>query len=202
MQLKAGIFLALLVATLLLVALYTKSLTKGSQQQIVSLFPSKTKAGDTDSSAQEEKVAALLLEAERDLKLRLTQLQKRCMEMERERATLGKRTPEEESAAQIALDQHAVRLRYLPTQRLLYCENFKVGSSVWAGRLLELARVVPTEPLHLVARLLLPPNCEDQRSRMHDSGGTSLIVVRHPFERLLSAFKDKMDADYNETHED
>ena len=61
MQLKAGIFLALLVATLLLVALYTKSLTKGSQQQIVSLFPSKTKAGDTDSSAQGEKVSEIIL---------------------------------------------------------------------------------------------------------------------------------------------
>jgi len=78
----------------------------------------------------------------------------------------------------------------------------QVGSSVWARRLLEMAGVPPEEPVHLLARLVLPPSSEDQRASLHDEGGTSLLVVRHPFERLLSAFKDKMDADYNETHED
>ena len=30
-------------------------------------------------------------------------------------------------------------------------------------------------------RLLLPPNCDDERARIHESGGTSLIVVRKNF---------------------
>ena len=64
MQVKEGVFLALLLATLLLVASYTTTLAKtytttlaessSQRQQIVSLFSSE--AGDTDSSPEGSKV--------------------------------------------------------------------------------------------------------------------------------------------------
>merc|ERR1719370_2787406 len=99
MQVKEGLFLVLLVVTLLMVASYmiTLGLTNFSSYKKAWDSPSKKLQPSTADAGGREgsEVAALLVEAERDLKLRLDQLQKRCRELEREKTTSGEKTPEE-----------------------------------------------------------------------------------------------------------
>merc|ERR1712038_1804744 len=95
-------------------------------------------------------------------------------------------------ALKIPLKLYKKRLRFDSAHRLMYCENYKIGSSTWASHLLKMAKVAirPRMQLHLVARKEFPPLVGARKDRFLARPGTvSFIIVRDPFERLLSSFK-------------
>ena len=57
-----------------------------------------------------------------------------------------------------AADQYSL-FRYDPGHQLLYCENFKVGSSTWAVHLLGLTgrRLPSRAPVHSLLKQTFPP---------------------------------------------
>ena len=79
--------------------------------------------------------------------------------------------------------------RYEPTHQLMYCENLKISSSTWATHFLSLNNVQsdPATPVHGLNRKVCPPLYGEERE-LFLSTGLSFIVVRDPFERLLSAY--------------
>ena len=79
--------------------------------------------------------------------------------------------------------------RYDVTHGVMYCENLKVSSSTWATHFLQLSKVtvLPGTPVHALNRKVSPPLLGRDRQEFLATG-TSFIVVRDPFQRLLSAY--------------
>ena len=79
--------------------------------------------------------------------------------------------------------------RYDPTHHLMYCENLKISSSTWATHFLSLNNVQtdPATPVHGLNRKVCPPLYGQEREIFLQTG-LSFIVVRDPFQRLLSAY--------------
>jgi len=72
---------------------------------------------------------------------------------------------------------------------VIWCKVPKAGSSTWTYNFLKLAGVDPKEHIHKVLRDHYPK----QESNRVMSDTFRFMVVRHPFERLLSAYRDKLE---------
>merc|ERR1712126_82453 len=95
-------------------------------------------------------------------------------------------------------EKYLFRLRYDPNHQLMYCENFKISSSTWASHFLQMndIQIEPRTPIHKTVRNIFHPLYENDREKFFENGGISFIVVRDPFERLVSAYLDKMSKTY------
>jgi len=87
------------------------------------------------------------------------------------------------------------RLRWAVPERLLYCPVFKAASTSWLINYLKLSNST-SDPksgnLHTKITNLFPaPASHKLRKRIFDES-TKFIVVRHPFERFVSAYRDKL----------
>ena len=71
----------------------------------------------------------------------------------------------------------------------MYCENMKISSSTWATHFLSLNNVQagPATPVHGLNKKVCPPLYGEEREEFLTTG-LSFIVVRDPFQRLLSAY--------------
>merc|ERR1711971_1382315 len=72
---------------------------------------------------------------------------------------------------------------------LVWCKVPKAGSSTWTYNFLKLAGVNPKDKIHKVLRDHYPK--QDSNKVMQDT--FRFMVVRHPFERILSAYRDKLE---------
>lgn len=90
----------------------------------------------------------------------------------------------------LALRQSLV---WVTTHRLVWCPIFKAGSTTWVKNLLLASGSgVKKMSLHLQLRQLYPPPASAAEQERILKNSIRMIVVRHPFERLLSAYRDKM----------
>ena len=80
--------------------------------------------------------------------------------------------------------------RYDKTHQLMYCENLKISSSTWATHFLSLNNVPAGAgtAVHSLNRKVCPPLYGQEREEFLNTNGLSFIVVRDPFQRLLSAY--------------
>jgi len=87
------------------------------------------------------------------------------------------------------------RLRWAVPERLLYCPVFKAASTSWLINYLKLSNST-TDPksgnLHTKITNLFPPPATFKLRKQVFSESVKFIIVRHPFERLVSAYRDKL----------
>ncbi|XP_049866124.1 carbohydrate sulfotransferase 11 isoform X2 [Pectinophora gossypiella] len=83
---------------------------------------------------------------------------------------------------------------------LVWCNIFKAGSSYWlykfnilAGYDKKFLSKTRQLPLMLARKKFPRPSEEELKDAIADPGVTSLLIVRDPFVRLLSAFRDKLE---------
>jgi len=95
----------------------------------------------------------------------------------------------------------------MPEKELLWCPIFKASSSTWLSFLLDIsdmsqrrkARLYkehwPHQPLKLVEPMTnrYPMKVLKDYVDQHRANLTSFLIVRHPFNRLVSAFRDKLE---------
>jgi len=87
---------------------------------------------------------------------------------------------------------------YEPRHEMLYCRNNRAGSTTWLTHFVRLSKLSESEkknPTHLglghapwPARFQVPDDGRDLRALAKST--TSFSMVRHPFERLVSAYQD------------
>jgi len=92
-------------------------------------------------------------------------------------------------------------LMYDPRHELLFCRNAKVGTTTWLTHFLRLSSLsdstkndtmYSSPKLHKTIPPLFPVPDDDLDLRMLAKSTTSFSMVRHPFERLVSAYQDKL----------
>jgi len=95
-------------------------------------------------------------------------------------------------------------LYVLKSQSLVWCPVYKAASTNWMHNLLHLGgkseqdveniiKKYPNQP-NDQARVVAPSLTWTQvRSVLADPSSTTLLIVRHPFDRLVSAFRDKLE---------
>ena len=87
------------------------------------------------------------------------------------------------------------RLRWAVPQRLLYCPVFKAASTSWLVNYFKLSNSTsdPKEGnLHTKITNLFPPPATFKLRKKIYNESVKFIIVRHPFERLVSAYRDKL----------
>ncbi|XP_068215693.1 carbohydrate sulfotransferase 11-like [Palaemon carinicauda] len=84
-------------------------------------------------------------------------------------------------------------LKWVSNHSLIYCPVFKAGSTTWMKNLLTLAGQKTFDgSLHAkVTSLYKPPKSYKKIENLLKKS-LKFMIVRHPFERLLSAYRDKM----------
>jgi len=88
------------------------------------------------------------------------------------------------------------RLRWAVPQRLLYCPVFKAASTTWLMNYMRLhdpaAETHKSGNLHKEITELFPPPSVFKLRKKIFSESLKFMVVRHPFERVVSAYRDKL----------
>ena len=85
--------------------------------------------------------------------------------------------------------------RWAVPQRLLYCPVFKAASTSWLVNYFKLSNSTsdPKEGnLHSKITNLFPPPATFKLRKKIYNESVKFIIVRHPFERLVSAYRDKL----------
>ena len=81
---------------------------------------------------------------------------------------------------------------YLKKYSLAYCWIHKAASSSWNKIFFEKSNIkIKEENLHMAAEMFRPPKSENLGALLNSS--FSFTFVRHPFDRLVSAFRDKFE---------
>ena len=81
---------------------------------------------------------------------------------------------------------------YLKKYSLLYCWINKVASSSWNRIFFELSNMTPPEDLSLASNIFRPRQNESLQD-LAENSTVSFAFVRHPFERLVSVYRDKFE---------
>ncbi|KAK7068880.1 hypothetical protein SK128_013591 [Halocaridina rubra] len=85
-------------------------------------------------------------------------------------------------------------MRWISKHNMIWCPIFKAASTTWVKNLLMIAgeSKIHARSLHARARQLFgPPNDPRVRDKLLRES-QRMMIVRHPLERLLSAYRDKM----------
>ncbi|XP_050093110.1 carbohydrate sulfotransferase 11 [Anopheles aquasalis] len=92
-----------------------------------------------------------------------------------------------------------------PDYRLVWCNVFKAASTSWmynfnlmAGYSTQFLNKTKDVPVQLARQKYPRPSVEKLRQAIN--GSISFIIVRHPFERLVSAYKDKIQYALRNSH--
>ncbi|XP_068237527.1 carbohydrate sulfotransferase 11-like isoform X2 [Palaemon carinicauda] len=92
------------------------------------------------------------------------------------------------------------RLLFDTKHHIAYCRNAKAGTTTWLGELLGTAGVNTTgltpEQIHEEASKIFPPLPPKVAAKEMDKLSLLFTVVRHPFTRLVSAYRDKIPEKY------
>ncbi|XP_042219217.1 carbohydrate sulfotransferase 11-like [Homarus americanus] len=88
-------------------------------------------------------------------------------------------------------------LFYVPTDDFVYCKVPKCGSSTWVFNLLKLANAPQDQissdiGLHRLLRDYYPKSATSKMKQAFKNS-FKFLVVRHPFERIISAYRDKLE---------
>ena len=87
------------------------------------------------------------------------------------------------------------RLRWAVPERLLYCPVFKAASTSWLINYLKLSNSTSNPKngnLHTKITNLFPPPATFKLRKQIYEESIKFLIVRHPFERLVSAYRDKL----------
>lgn len=81
---------------------------------------------------------------------------------------------------------------FLPSKSLLYCWIHKAASTSWNRIFFHISHItVPESELHTAAQRFRPQT--DNIGDLFRNSSLSFLFVRHPLERLVSAFRDKFE---------
>ncbi|XP_018007431.1 carbohydrate sulfotransferase 13, partial [Hyalella azteca] len=84
-------------------------------------------------------------------------------------------------------------LRWVKDYKFIWCPIFKCASTTWVKNLLLLANFTePPQRHHALSKELYPPPPHSAERNQMLRHAKKLIIVRHPLDRLLSAYRDKM----------
>ena len=95
-------------------------------------------------------------------------------------------------------------LIFLRREGILWCPVFKAGTTTWLHNLLELSYLSPSEkerlrrkykqmPLDFLKAIMVEVNKTNYEELVDPEETRSFVIVRHPFTRLVSAFRDKLE---------
>ncbi|XP_068236784.1 carbohydrate sulfotransferase 13-like [Palaemon carinicauda] len=113
----------------------------------------------------------------------------------RQRSVRVKRECENDVRGRLRLHMVKVyeHLKWATEHSLIYCPVFKAGSTTWMKNLLILAgEKTFNASLHARVSSLYPTPTSRQRIENLLQKSLKFMIVRHPFERILSAYRDKM----------
>ncbi|KAK3877880.1 hypothetical protein Pcinc_017448 [Petrolisthes cinctipes] len=104
----------------------------------------------------------------------------------------GCKSQEVQNAPKLKINQVVKKLIHVKDRQMMWCPVFKAASTTWSKNLLRLAGKKNTGAFQHTARRLYPP--PDNMKELHrlSNDTTWLLIVRHPLQRLLSAYRDKM----------
>ena len=102
-----------------------------------------------------------------------------------------------DSCERLGVEQRVLynRMRWAVPERLLYCPVFKAASTSWLMNYFKLSNSTssPKEGnLHKKIDNLFPAPATFKLRKQIYSESVKFIIVRHPFERLVSAYRDKL----------
>ncbi|XP_042208958.1 carbohydrate sulfotransferase 12-like [Homarus americanus] len=152
------------------------------RDQQVSVLGYEAK-NDTRSPIQEYEVERLMTERQKEV-------EERCEEV---------LTPEE-------MHQPPNSKEFLISDKyqLVWCNVFKAASSTWLNNFLlmydlKIKKILTrNSPVEQARKFYHRPSVEVLDSCLTQYNYTSFIIVREPFQRLISAFRDKLETDRNE----
>ncbi|XP_050688477.1 carbohydrate sulfotransferase 11-like isoform X2 [Eriocheir sinensis] len=88
-----------------------------------------------------------------------------------------------------------------PTHHIIYCRNAKAGTTSWLSRLLTWAGISLTNTsinnIHKVADRIFPMVEQSKMMEQLRRSAVAFTVARHPFDRLVSAYRNKIQGDEN-----
>ncbi|CAD6228175.1 GSCOCG00006390001-RA-CDS [Cotesia congregata] len=180
----AGIRRTIIVAGVLALIILALSSQDGSSNSLQQSSPEK----ETAQSAEEKLLEmSTMAETEQRLIERRKLLTKRCSES-------GLDRPGNDSIHKPNAWEFFVNRDY----HLIWCNIFKAASTSWIYNFNRLAGYSPqflkaskAVPVSLARQRYPRPTAEELSRYLNDS--VSFLIVRHPFERLLSAYRDKLE---------
>ncbi|KAK3879254.1 hypothetical protein Pcinc_016165 [Petrolisthes cinctipes] len=120
--------------------------------------------------------------------------------MRERREMLKARCVEMVSAAQRNKPPNSKEFLVSKKYQLMYCNVFKAASSTWLTHYLKMAGVSSQQiatyrdsPVEAARRFYPRPSPSDLQYYSRDLHYTSFLIVRDPFQRLLSAYRDKIE---------
>lgn len=88
-----------------------------------------------------------------------------------------------------------------PAHHLIYCRNAKAGTTAWLSRLLSWAGITITNTstvdIHTTADMTFPMLAPDKILQELRRPSLTFTVARHPFSRLVSAYRNKIQGNYH-----
>ncbi|KAK7073208.1 hypothetical protein SK128_020864 [Halocaridina rubra] len=152
------------------------------------LLPTRNKPKLSSQSYQEDAILG------DDIEWTLQMEQEKRREL-RQRALRVKRECERDVRGRLSRRLGPVydHLNWVTRYDLIWCPVFKAGSTTWMKNLLLLGGETRFNgSLHQRASKLYPVPTSPQRQKNLLEKSLKFMIVRHPFERLLSAYRDKM----------
>ncbi|XP_063599164.1 carbohydrate sulfotransferase 11-like [Penaeus indicus] len=137
-----------------------------------------------------------------DVTLESVDLEEVGLRLEKRRSEIRRRCETSLSPAELAEAPNSREFLINRDYGLVWCNVFKAASSTWLYNFLLMAgisqKVIKTSgssPVEVARRRAYPrPSVEELGAAVASANATAFLIVREPFRRLLSAFRDKIES--------